>query len=110
MLLQQEIQERKETLDDELSYIQTVRGNYEGYTKQEVTQAEEAHRAQAMMGNPSKKDYKGMVSNNLIANCPITSKDISNARTIVGPNLASIRGTTVRRAPEPVVTDYVAVL
>ncbi len=82
MLLQQEIQERKETMDSEMSYIQTVRGNYEGYTKREVMQAKEARRAQAMMGNPSKKDYKGMVSNNLIPNCPVTSKDVSNARTI----------------------------
>ena len=86
-----------------------MRGNYEGYTKREVTQAKEARRAQAMMGNPSEKDYKGMVSNNLIANCPISSKDVSNARTIFGPDLASIRGKTVQRAPEPVVTDYVAV-
>jgi hypothetical protein len=45
----------------------------------------------------------------LIANCSITSKDISNARMIFGPDLASIRGKTVRQAPEPVVTDYVAV-
>ena len=40
---------------------------------------------------------------------PIFSKDVSNARTIFGPDLASIRGKTVQRAPEPVVTDYVAV-
>jgi hypothetical protein len=95
MLLQREIHEREETLSNEVSYIQTVRGNYEGYTKREVTQAKEARRAQAMMGNPSEKDYKGMVSNNLIANCPITSRDVSNARTIFGPDLASIRGKTV---------------
>jgi hypothetical protein len=62
-----------------------------------------------MMGNLSEKDYKGMVSNNLIANCPISSKDVSNARTIFGPDLASIRGKTLQRAPEPVVTDHVAV-
>ena len=96
MLLQREIQERKETLDDKVSYIQMVRGNYEGYTKQEVTQAKEAHRVQAMMGNPSEKDYKGMASNNLITNCPITSKEVSNARTIFEPDLASIWGKTVR--------------
>ena len=105
------MEERDETVDSKMSFIQTVRGNYEGYTKWEVTQAKEACRAQAMMGNPSKNDYKGMVSNNynLIAKCPISSKDVSNARTIFGPDLASIRGKTVRRAPEPVVTDYVAV-
>ncbi len=99
MLLQREIQEREETLDDEVSYIQTVRGNYEGYTKRVVMQAKEARRAQAMMGIPSEKVYKGMVSNNLIANCPITSKDVSNARTIFRPDLTSIRGKTVQQAP-----------
>ena len=96
MLLQQEIEEREERVDSKMSFIQTVRGNYEGYTKREVTRAKEARRAQAMMGNPSEKDYKGMVSNNLIANCPISSKDVYNARTIFGPDQASIRGTTVR--------------
>jgi hypothetical protein len=45
----------------------------------------------------------------LIAKCPITSKDVSNDRTIFGPDLTSIRGKTVQRAPVPVVTDYVAV-
>ena len=61
------------------------------------------------MGNPSERDYKGMVSNNIVPNCPITSADISNARAIFGPDLPSIRGKTVRRAPAPVVGDYVAV-
>jgi hypothetical protein len=65
MLLQREIEEREETMDGETSFIQTVRGNYEGYTKQEVTQAKEARRAQAMMDNPSEKDYKGMVDRKL---------------------------------------------
>jgi hypothetical protein len=60
MLLQREIQECEETLDDEVSYIQTVHRNYEGYTKREVMQAKEARRAQAMMGNLSEKDYKGI--------------------------------------------------
>jgi hypothetical protein len=109
ILLQREIEKREETVDSKMSFIQTVRGNYEGYMKREVTRAKEARRAQAMMGNPSEKDYKGMVSNNLIANCPISSKDVYNARTIFGPDPASIRGKTVRRASEPVVTDYVAV-
>jgi hypothetical protein len=62
-----------------------------------------------MLGNPSKKDYKGMVSNNLIANCPITSSNITNVHRIFGPDLASIQGKTVRRTPAPVVADYVAV-
>ena len=107
MLLQQEMRERDEALGNEMLFVQTVHGNYEGYTKREVTQAKEARRAQAMMENLSEKHYKGMVSSNLIENSPINSQDVANARTIFGPDLASVRGKTVRRTPEPVVTDYV---
>jgi hypothetical protein len=89
--------------------VQTVRGNYEGYTKREILKAKEARRAQAMLGNPSESDYRGMVSNNAIANCPVSSSDVTNARAIFGPDLPSVRGKTVRRAPAPVVGDYVAV-
>jgi hypothetical protein len=62
-----------------------------------------------MIGNPSKKDYKGMVSGNLITNCPITTSNISNTRVMLGPDLGSIKGKTVRRTPAPMVADYVAV-
>jgi hypothetical protein len=105
------MQRQGETLDEEkkLSLVQTVRGNYEGYTKQEVLRAKEVRRAHAMMGNPSEKDYRGMVSHNLIPNCPVTRCDIANAKAIFGPDLPSMRGKMVRRTPSPVVTDYVAV-
>jgi len=75
-----------------VSLVQTVRGNYEGYTKREVLKAKEAHRAQAMLGYLSEVDYKGMVSHNLIPNCPVTSSDITNAVAIFGPDLSSVRG------------------
>jgi hypothetical protein len=77
--------------------------------KEDVLQAQEARQAQAMLGNPSEKDFQGMVRSNLIPNCPIAHQDISNTRQIFGPDLASVRGKTVRRAPVPVVGDYVAV-
>jgi hypothetical protein len=92
-----------------VSFMQTVWGNNEGFTKHKVVQAKEARWAQAILGNPSKMDYKGMVSNNLIANCPITSSNVTNARRIFGPDLASIQGKTVRRTPAPVVANYVVV-
>jgi hypothetical protein len=50
-----------------------------------------------------------MVSSNLIPNCPNARQDISNVHQIFGPDLASVRGKTVRRAPAPVVGDYMAV-
>jgi hypothetical protein len=109
MLLQSMQQEHPVCTGVEVLHVQTVRGNYEWHTKRDMLQAKEAQRAQAMIGNPSKGDFKGMVSGNLIKNCPITTTDITNARKIFGPDLASIRGKTVRWTPAPVVADYVAV-
>ncbi len=51
-----------------------------------------------------------MVSSNIIKNCPITVSDVTNARNIFGPDLASIRRKTVQRIPAPVLGEYAAVL
>ena len=51
-------------------HVQTVQGNYEGHTKKDVMQAKEALCAQAMIRNPSKKDFKGMVSGSMIKTAP----------------------------------------
>ena len=80
------------TKDKHTMLVKTVQGNYEGFTKNETKQA---RRAQAMMGNPSEKDYKGLVSNHLISNCPVTATDITNSQTIHGPALASVWGKTI---------------
>jgi hypothetical protein len=91
------------------SLIQTVQGNYKGYRKKEVLQAREAWKVQAMLGNPSKKDFKGMVSSNIIPTCLITRGNATNAQNICSPGLASIHGKTVHQTPTPVVGDYVAI-
>jgi hypothetical protein len=62
-----------------------------------------------MLGNPSEKDFKGMVSSNIIHDCPVTQSDVTNARKIFRPDLASVCGKTVRQTPAPVVGDYVAI-
>ncbi len=109
MLLQSMQQEHRVCMGVEVLHVQTVRDNYEGHTKRDVLQDKEARRAQAMIGNPSKGDFKGMVIRNLIKNCPNTTADIANAHKNFSPDLASIRGKTVQRTPVPVVADYVAV-
>jgi hypothetical protein len=89
--------------------VQMVHGNDKGYTMRETLRAKEARRAMGMIGCPSEQDFKGMVRANMICNCPINANDITNARNIWGPDLASIRGKTVQRTPAPVITVYVAV-
>ncbi len=59
-----------------------------------------------MIGNLSERNLKNMVRGNLINDCPVTSDDITNARTIFGPDLVNLRGKTVWQTPVPVVGDY----
>ena len=63
-----------------------------------------------MLGSPSEKDLQGLVSSNMIVNCPFSLSDVTNAKIMYGPDIPRTRGATVRRRPAPVVTDYVAVL
>jgi hypothetical protein len=89
--------------------VQTVRENYEGYTKRKILEAKEARQAMGMIRNLSKEDFKSMVRGNMIQNCPVTPAAITNARIIFGPDLPSLQGKTVRRTPAPVVSEYVSV-
>jgi hypothetical protein len=90
MLLQSMQQEHVADMGVEVMHVQTVHGNYEGHTKRDVLQAREARPAQAMIGNPSEGDFKGMISGNLIQYCLVTTTNSTNARTIFGPDLARV--------------------
>jgi hypothetical protein len=91
-MIEQQDNENKDGTKKEVMLVQTVGNNYEGFMKQEVIKVREAREAQAMLGNPSKKDFQGLVSGNLIPNCPIARANTSNTRKKFGPDLASIRG------------------
>ena len=94
---------------DEHLYVNTVRQNYEGYTKKQIQHADRARRLMAMVGAPTERDFQGMVRHNYIKDCPVTNEDVVNAHNIFGPDLINIRGKTVRRKPDRVVTDYVEI-
>ena len=66
------------------AFVQTVRQNYEGYTKKEILRAKEARRAMGLIGYPNEQDFKGMVRENTILNRPVNVNDITNARDM-GP-------------------------
>jgi hypothetical protein len=89
--------------------IGTIKANREGFTDRNYERAKRARKALALVGYPSSKDFKHMVSSNMITNCPVTSKDVANANTIFGPDLATLKGKTVRITPPPVATDYVQI-
>jgi hypothetical protein len=78
--------------ENAVSFIQTVRGNMEGYTQCKVEDARAAHEAQAMLGHPTNRDFLGMVRSGMISNCPVTPNAVQNAHRIFGPDLAGVRG------------------
>ncbi len=89
--------------------VNTVRGNFEGYTKHDIKKAQEARCLQGIIRNPTEREFKGMVHEKLIAKCPVTVRDIQNAHQIFDPNLANLRGKMTRTKPEHVRADYVKI-
>jgi hypothetical protein len=70
-----------------LSFIQTVQGNMEGYTRCKLEEAHAAQEAQAMLGHPSDQEFLGMVRSGMILNCPVTPTAVQNANQILAPTL-----------------------
>ena len=83
----------------ELLEVQAVRVNFEGYINQEVGKGKMARELQGMVGHPTDRKYKYMVSRKLLLGFPITTYDITNANFVVGTDLAGVRVNKVRNKP-----------
>jgi hypothetical protein len=92
-----------------VSFVQTVRGNMEGYTQREVEEAHAAREAQATLGHPTNLDFLRMVHSGVITNFPVSPTAVLNANRISGPNLAGAREQTVRMSPESATTKPVQI-
>jgi hypothetical protein len=93
----------------ELILVNTVRENFEGYSRHEVKKAKEARRIQGMIANPTKREFPGMLCEQLLTNCPVTMRDVDNANQIFDPDLANLRGKTTRTKPERVRVEYLQI-
>jgi hypothetical protein len=92
-------------LDDmAVALVQMVRSNMEGFTKRKVKDTCAACEAQAMLNHLTDGVLLGMVHHNMISSCPLTQSAVIYAHTIFGPDLAGVRGRTVRRPPDTVTT------
>ncbi len=93
-----------------LLFIQTVWGNMEGDTRRKVEEARAGQEAQAMLGHPTDQDFLEMVCSGMISNCPVTPTAMQNANWISDPDLAGVRGQTIRRLPESETTNHIKIL
>jgi hypothetical protein len=89
--------------------VDTVKANREGFTDQDYERAKRARKALGLVRYPSPRDFKNMVSSNMIKNCPVTPCGVANANKIFGPDLATLKGKAVRQTPPPVIMYYVQI-
>ena len=83
----------------DVSFVNTVRKNYEGFTRLEDEKAILARKAHGRVGNPSDAEFVKMFSKKTVKNLPVTPIDVSNALAIFGPNISRVKGVTVRTKP-----------
>ena len=73
--------------------------NASGFTRHQCQDTLQAHRLQNIVMHPGDRDMKEIVVKHL-HDCPVTGVDIDVAHALLGPNLGSLKGKTVR-CPNP---------
>ena len=73
-------------------FVQTIRKNMEGFTKQEVREANLVHKTQSILAHPQEREFVEIVSSHYgIANIPTCSSHIANANLLYGKDLGELR-------------------
>ena len=81
--------------------------NVYGYTDRLFKRAWKARRLQHGLGAPTTESFKAMLRSNNIKDCPVIAEDVRIAEDIFGPDVATLKGKSKRRKPEPVVEDII---
>ena len=85
--------------DAVVAAVATVDGNRQLYARADVEAADQARILAQRLGGASDKDLAKMCRMGVIKNNPVAPQDIHRATRIYGPDLASVRGKTTRKAP-----------
>jgi hypothetical protein len=82
--------------------VSTVSENRKGYTQRQFEDAKAARRLYHVMGCPGAENFKNLLRQNIIMNCPVTVDHVNIAEKIFGPDIGSLKGKTTRKKPTPV--------
>ena len=74
--------------------IQTVRKKFGMFTEKQLEKAIESRDMHACMAHPTDDKFKLMVSSKSLDNCYVVASDVTNTRTLFGPNRPGLRGKT----------------
>lgn len=94
--------------DQCFSFVQTLAGNMEGYSKRQIKDAKEALTLLPKLGYPSKQDFINMIRAGSIENCTVLEEDVERMYDIWKADVASMKGKTTRTNPDRVRQSIVA--
>jgi hypothetical protein len=82
--------------------VNSVKENKKGFTARQFEDAKQARKPYYILGCPTVKNFKAILRQNSIQNCPMTVVDVSNAEKIFGPDIGTLQGESIRKPPIPV--------
>ena len=85
--------------------INTVADNKSKYTNADYLKDLVARTTQKIIGRPSLQTYLQLIDEKLLMNCPVTRTDILATEDILGPEVGSLKGKTVRIGAKSVQVD-----
>ena len=100
---------RKSQEEAQVHCPQTVEDNTQFYSDHQVSRAKRAWSLLHATGCLTVSDLRKILKMNSIADCPVTAEDIDLAEKIYGPDMASLKGKTICKKPQPIVHDYVSI-
>jgi hypothetical protein len=92
-----------------LTFVETVEDRKKLYSKRQVKLVEVARASLHNAGFSPEQDFRLMVQNGHISNCPIQINVVDQAKHIHGKDVRLLKGQTTRNKPLPVIENIVPV-
>jgi hypothetical protein len=89
--------------------VTTVKENMMGYTQRQFENAKRARRLYHIVGCPTFENFKHILRQNIIKNCPVTAEDVNIAEKIFGGDIGTLKSKSTQRRPTPVRDDLVEI-
>jgi hypothetical protein len=81
--------------------VSSVKENLMAFTKRQYENAKRARRLYTVVGRPTVPNYKSILRQNIIKNCPVTTEHVDDAEQIFGGDIGTLQGKSTQRRPTP---------
>ena len=92
-----------------VSHVTTVRENELPFMPCQRQRAIKARELYENLGAPTIASLKTLLKYNLIKNCDVSVQDVEIAERIFGPDIAALKGKSVRQNPNQVLDDWIEI-